>query len=212
MMKRAREMKRRCLQVSMAVVSWVCVQGAVAGGYLVSSNGEVVRDSSGNCVHTSFWNPAEAVIGCDGKVAAEPVAVVVAEPVPPPVEAVVPMALETETLFAFDKATLDAEARSRLDRVIREIRDVPGVERITITGHTDPIGTDSYNQALSERRAASVRDYLVERIGSRDRIFTSGEGESEIIVRCPDKSGNALIRCLAPNRRANVHIELKVAE
>lgn len=207
-------MHTRYLQVTVALAAWFCVQSLSAGGYLVGSNGEVVRNSYGECWHTSYWTPEDAIVGCDGK--AKPVAAVVveepAEPPPVPVRAPERLMLDSAAYFAFDKARLDAEARAELDRLIGRIRTASEVDRITITGHADPIGTESYNQALSERRASAVRDYLAERVGTPDRIVTSGQGETRPMVRCPGKTGAQLIACFAPNRRAEIEVEGLVGE
>jgi OOP family OmpA-OmpF porin len=187
----------------------------VSAGYLVSSNGEVARNSYGECWHTGSWTPDDAIVGCDGVVAEVPVVVVVptpVEPVKPPVKQLERVTLDAETYFAFDKASLKPGAVDKLDRLIGEIKASEGVDRILVTGHADRIGAADYNQALSERRARSVRDYLVDRIGSADRIETLGKGESQPIAACPNLAGDRLITCLAPNRRVDVDASVSVRQ
>ena len=73
---------------------------------------------------------------------------------------------------------------------------------VEIAGHTDSIGTDAYNQKLSERRAKAVRDYLVNNLGMDDKLFSAvGYGESRPIADNKTDAGRA------ENRR--IEAELK---
>ena len=78
----------------------------------------------------------------------------------------------------------------------------------TLTGHTDPLGTDAYNQKLSERRADAVRDYLVSKGVPKDKIETLGMGKTQPVpgVTCNQKNMKELIACLQPNRRVEVEV------
>jgi len=83
--------------------------------------------------------------------------------------------------FEFDKATLTAEAKEIMQSAAQTLQRNPHVN-VEVVGHTDSIGTDAYNQKLSQDRARSVRDYL-ESLGiSSGRINDSGRGESEPIA------------------------------
>jgi len=77
---------------------------------------------------------------------------------------------------------------------------------VTIEGHTDSIGSDAYNQRLSERRAAAVKQYLVSKGVGADRLTTVGRGEKDPVApnTTPDGKDNPEGRAM--NRRA----ELKV--
>ena len=80
--------------------------------------------------------------------------------------------------YDFDKATLRPESKLILDKVIEflELNDDISIE---IRSHTDQRGTDSYNLSLSERRAKSVHDYLIEKGGvDRERLISKGYGET----------------------------------
>ena len=71
--------------------------------------------------------------------------------------------------------------------------------RFRIEGHTDTVGTAAANQALSERRAAAVRDYLIAKFGvSPDRLVAVGMGQTQLLVPTPDGTPNAR------NRRVQV--------
>ncbi|TFG65578.1 MAG: OmpA family protein [Gemmatimonadales bacterium] len=92
----------------------------------------------------------------------------------------------TGVQFEFNKSTLRDESKAVLDRVAVAIRGAianrPGIS-IEVQGHTDAIGSDSYNQGLSERRAASVRDYVVSVESSiAGALTTRGYGESQPIA------------------------------
>jgi OOP family OmpA-OmpF porin len=80
---------------------------------------------------------------------------------------------------------------------------------VLVTGHTDRIGTQQYNQRLSERRADAVRDYLVSRGVPKDRIETLGMGKTQPVpgVVCNQKNLKELIVCLAPNRRVEIEVK-----
>lgn len=209
-------MNRMFKQTTLAAAMIATVGAAQAdqSDYMNDSRDNVVRNSYGECWHTGTWSKGDAIVGCDGKVAEVAVAeVVVEEPAPAPtyrVEKVERVTLDAETYFAFDKATLKPGGVDKLDALIEKIKQSKGVERITVTGHADPLGPASYNQKLSERRAMAVRDYLVERVDNSDRITSQGKGESMPVIKCPDMKGNALIACLAPNRRVDIDAELRM--
>ena len=78
--------------------------------------------------------------------------------------------------FDFDRYTLRPSILPLLDGVVAELRRDPSI-RLSIEGYTCDIGTAEYNLALSERRASAVRDYLVARGVSADRLRTVGYGE-----------------------------------
>lgn len=85
--------------------------------------------------------------------------------------------LPSDVLFDFDKSVIRAEARPALVRLSEVLGAMPRA-RVAITGHTDAMGADAYNQALSERRAVSVRAWLVARGIAAGRLSAAGKGES----------------------------------
>ncbi len=89
---------------------------------------------------------------------------------------------EDSLKFDFDKADLKPENRELLSR-IAGILLTSSDYTISVNGHTDDVGTDEYNQKLSERRAQSVRDYLVEAGVSPDIITVTGWGKSKPLVQ-----------------------------
>ncbi len=140
-------------------------------------------------------------------------------PPPPPPPAPAPAAaarrcdaavtFQNEEVFAFMKSELTQAARARLDRdVVAKLASCASVEAVVVEGHTDRMGSHKYNQKLSERRAESVKAYLVSKGTDADKIETLGMGKTVPAKFCPDIKGRSeLIACLAPNRRAIVSIK-----
>src|SRR5699024_2862985 len=96
----------------------------------------------------------------------------------------------------FDSAKLTAQAESRLDNVVSALDASPAV-KFRIEGHTDAIGTEAYNQELSERRAQSVKDYLVDSgIGLSRFTDVVGYGESRPVATNETAAGRAQNRCV----------------
>ena len=135
-----------------------------------------------------------------------PAPVVVAEPVKPACKPIIEtITIQAETLFDFDKASIKGKSNQTLDEVAAKIKEHNDIEFILVTGHTDKIGADAYNQKLSERRADAVKKYLASH-GIKDVLIKSvGKGETEPVVDCAGVKGSKkVIECLAPNRRVVV--------
>jgi peptidoglycan-associated lipoprotein len=104
--------------------------------------------------------------------------------------------------FDFDRYTLRPEATRVLDEAVSALRGDPTL-RVTIEGHTCNIGTAEYNLALGERRATAVRDYLVSRGVTTDRLQTISYGEER------PKYDNAREETRRLNRRAALVVNLQ---
>lgn len=85
--------------------------------------------------------------------------------------------------FDFDKSNIRPDAQVELEKVYAVLMEYPKL-RINIRSHTDSRGSDSYNQALSERRAKSTREYLISKGIDGQRLKSEGLGESELVNRC----------------------------
>lgn len=101
--------------------------------------------------------------------------------------------------FAFGRADLTPEAQNALDPIARILSNYPD-STISVTGHTDDVGSDADNQRLSEARATSVADFLVQRGVNRLRISQQGMGESS--PKMPNTSD--------ANRAINRRVELAI--
>lgn len=114
------------------------------------------------------------------------------QPAPAPKPA--PVRRELLTLrgaaFEFDKSTLTALAKDTLSQVAATLRNFPDA-KIEIQGHTDWIGSEAYNQALSERRANAVRDYLISIGIAGSRITALGHGETRPVATNETAAGRA---------------------
>lgn len=142
--------------------------------------------------------------------APEPVAkAVVAEPVPAPVVVPPPAprfqkyTLSVTELFAFDSAELK-KSQPKLDEIANALMSDSKIDNVLIVGYTDRIGSDKYNQKLSERRAVAVKKYLVAKGVKADRLTAKGKGEARPIASCKGKKNVDLVKCLAPNRRVEI--------
>jgi OOP family OmpA-OmpF porin len=103
--------------------------------------------------------------------------------------------------FAFDSAEITGASMATLDVAAETLRECPKV-RAEVGGYTDSIGTDAYNQALSLRRAESVRSYLIKQAVSPGRLEAKGYGESNPVASNDTEDGRA------QNRR----VELKPSD
>jgi len=111
------------------------------------------------------------------------------------------LTLDQEVQFAVDSAAIQPGFRDTLAKVADVLRRHPGTA-VTVIGHTDSTGAESYNQQLSERRARAVRDELVAMGVSGERLTTMGRGETE-----PRASNDT-----ATGRAANRRVELVLTE
>lgn len=98
--------------------------------------------------------------------------------------------IRVEALFAVDSAAIKPESFGELDRAVDLLKRVPTMRGV-IEGHTDSTGSDAYNQALSERRAAAVSDYLVAHGIDASRVPATGFGESQPIADNATPEGRA---------------------
>ena len=199
--------------------------------YVIDARGVIVRSGTGLCWRTGYWTPelaaktpvvgSEFPAGCEcdkdlmPKAVCEPAAKKVAEQpkiaVPPPV-AVKPSAekitVAADALFDFDKADLRAEGKAKLDDVASKAGALK-IEAITAVGHADRFGTDKYNQKLSERRANSVKNYLVKKGIAADRIYAEGKGKTQPVTKpdeCKGPKSKKVIACLQPDRRVVIEV------
>ena len=126
-----------------------------------------------------------------------PPAVVQAPPPPPPPAKGTKIATVGAANFDFNKATIKPSGRDVLDGAVKTLRDNPSLH-VVVEGHTDSVGSDKYNEKLSERRAKAVRDYLVREGIDASRMTTRGYGKSRPVASNDTAEGRA------QNRRAEI--------
>jgi OOP family OmpA-OmpF porin len=162
-------------------------------GYVTAGDGSIVKTGSGLCLHTGSYTAANAVKGCDP----------VAEP-----KALAPVTLSGDTLFEFDSAALTAKGQETLNQLIKHITPASSV---TVVGHTDRIGTTSYNQKLSQQRAQAAADYLNAKTGFKAKFQVTGVGSSQPSGKTAACAGikdfAKLKACLAPDRRVVITVK-----
>ena len=107
--------------------------------------------------------------------------------------------------FAFDKSNILPEAEETLNKVVAIMNKYPDL-KIEIGSHADSRGSNQYNMALSERRAASTLEYIVSQGISRDRLTSKGYGETVPIVDCDDVTIKCTPAQFALNRRSEFTI------
>jgi outer membrane protein OmpA-like peptidoglycan-associated protein len=132
-----------------------------------------------------------------------------APPAPPPPPRPAPMPsepvrLSADALFGFDSAVLTDAGRRSVEALLQQVRAASQTQTIQVLGYTDRIGSDSYNMLLSQRRADAVRDALVQGGVPAAAIIAEGRGKSDPLVQCTQGDRQAVIACLAPNRRVEI--------
>jgi len=120
----------------------------------------------------------------------------------------VPVSIDLKGVnFDFDKATLRPDAVSILNEAIEILKRYPELS-VEVAGHTDSKGTDAYNQALSERRATTVYDYLTSNgIDSSRLVGPTGYGESRPIAPNTNDDGSDNPEGRAINRRTELNVQ-----
>jgi len=160
------------------------------------------------CWRNGFWTPATAAPGCDGAIvpaapvaAPAPAAAAPARPAPAPVAppAATKVTYAADAFFDFDKSVLKPEGKAKLDDLVGKIKDI-NLEVIIAVGHTDAVGSDSYNQKLSVRRSEAVKAYLVSKGVEQNRVYTEGKGEKQPVA--DNKTGEGR----AKNRRVEIEV------
>ena len=152
----------------------------------------------------------ELVMHPNRKAYVAPVAAPAPEPTPEPVMVDKNFSLSSDVLFAFGKSTLKPEGTAALNTLYQQIVDVqPKDGSAVVVGYTDRIGSDAYNQKLSEARARTVADFLVGKGLPAGKVSIEGRGEANPVTgtQCDGVKGkNQLISCLAPDRRVEVRV------
>ncbi len=209
------------------------VSAQAKDGYLTDTRGDVVKAAGANvCVRSSQWTPALAIAECDPDLVKKPAppAPKAAAPAPqkaaPAPQKAAPKPAKPEMLnieekielqgMEFNKADMTADNKADLDKFLDDMakatkaRAPVAIGAVIVTGHTDRIGSMKYNMKLSERRAITVKDYIVAKGVDQKLIFWEGKGPKQpipVTKFCDNKmKRKQLIECLAPNRRVTVEV------
>jgi OOP family OmpA-OmpF porin len=140
-----------------------------------------------------------------------PTPVYVAPPAPPPPPpAPQNVSFSADSLFDFDSAAVKPAGRGELDKLATDLRGVD-FDVIKVTGHTDRIGRQAYNQKLSSERAEAVGSYLVSAAGiPAGKISAKGVNGADPVTKPGECVGTkvtqALIACLQPDRRVDIEV------
>ena len=189
-----------------------------------STDGTVWRNGTNElCWRNAFWTPATANAACDGalkpppppapppapRVAPPPPppppapAVVAPAPVPVPVAPPAPVSekvqFESGANFDFDKSVVKPGDQAKLADLVDKSKGI-ALEVMVLTGHTDSVGTNAYNQKLSIARAEAVKNFLVGKGVERNRVYTEGKGETSPLADNKSADGRA------KNRRVAVEV------
>lgn len=216
------------LSASTAFAQDVVVDGTGEVPYVIDGRKVVTRSGAGLCWRTGYWTAAAAETalagefpagcGCDADIVPKEKCEAAPPPAPAPEPAPVPptgpglsqekVRLNADFLFDFNQAVLKPEGRTALADIAAQAKQLQ-LEVVIVTGHTDRIGGDAYNQRLSERRAAAVKSYLADQGIDASRIYTEGKGRTQPVTgtQCNNVSARkALIDCLQPDRRVDIEI------
>ena len=190
---------------------WTRAEVSVSNGVVSASEDKTIGNTLLNLgAIFRFGAPAPMPVVAAAEPAApaavEPAPAPAVEPAPAPAPVACKPNLETvtvsaEKLFGFDKSKLQDGAKPILDETAAKIKANPELKAVIVTGHTDRIGSEAYNQKLSEKRANIVKEYLVSQGVDSAIISSVGKGETEPVEACKGVKGKKLISCLAPNRR-----------
>lgn len=170
--------------------------GAAIGGAIGSRNGGTAK---GAIIGAAVGGAAGAIIGHQMDQQAKELDQNIPGAVVERVGEGIQVTFESGLLYDFNSAEVKATARQNLQSLAASLDRYPDTQ-LLIAGHTDSVGTDSYNQQLSERRARAAADYLVSQGVSAARLRTVGMGESEPVDTNDSEAGRAR------NRRVEIAI------
>ena len=191
--------------------------------YVTDQRDVVTKSGFGLCWRTGYWSPAAAAkdkAGCEcdkdllpketcEPKSSTPVAAPAAAPkAAGPKPAGEKITVAADALFDFNKAVLRPAGKQKLDELIAKTKDIK-LEVILAVGHTDRLGGDAYNQKLSEKRAAAVKEYLVSKGVEANRVYTEGKGKKQPVTgnKCKGNAKTkALIECLQADRRVDIEV------
>lgn len=201
------KMAKICVAVA-ALVASAAFAGVTPN--VTDSAGLPVRDASGACVQSSGIShpdcvakkaePAKPAAPAAPAAPAKPAASTAPAAAAAPSTVKAAITIQAEALFDFDKSVLKPAGKKSIDDAVAKMQKID-VQMVIATGHTDSIGTDAYNQKLSERRATTVKEYMVSKGISAAKITTLGKGETQPVATNKTNEGRA------KNRRVDIEFK-----
>lgn len=221
-------MKKTALALALSTLT-LGVANAHETSHWKNSAGELVKNSSGECVQTINHNDADAAECHNGMAKAKSVVKTVTpaktakeSPVQQRAEAAKKAIIEkkNEVLASLKKislssgasfntgsANLSAEGKAELDSLSSKLKQVGnGLKSVTVEGHTDGSGPASFNQTLSQKRSDAVKAYLVAKGIEGSKIVSKGFGESQPIATNDTTAGRS------KNRRVDIKVDGDIVE
>ena len=180
----------KTLKLLLASVITVSASAAMASDNWQNGDGSLNwKNGDGTlCWRDNAWTPATAASGCDGALKGAGAGVSQSK-----------ITLQADTLYDFNKSDLKPEGKATLDKIAADLSKIK-LEVIIAVGNTDSIGTDAYNMALGQRRAQSVKTYLVSKGIDASRIYTESKGKSNPVASNATEEGRA------KNRRTDIEV------
>jgi len=163
--------------------------------YVASEGDKIVMSDQDQCVRIISWSADKAIAECNASAK-------VAEVKAPGTTLV---SYRGRAMFEFDSAQLTTAGKRSLDVLTARLNGQDEIKGIEVVGHTDNIGSEVYNQALSERRSESVKNYLQQSLRSVT-VSASGLGESVPMADNNTDEGRAM------NRRVDVNIAASIEQ
>ncbi|MDO6562782.1 OmpA family protein [Amphritea sp. 1_MG-2023] len=196
-------MKKLALTTALALtmgISAVANAHPVNAGYATSSNDTVWKTSYGECWQHGYWTEEDKTVECG----AEPVAEAPA-PAPAPAPKMVMKMIDAEEshIVYFD---FDSSQVTDVNAIVNYVGSLAKLNSIELKGYTDSIGTNAYNDALSQRRVEAVDAALAAAGIDTAKVVSYSFGEANPVKVCTD-AGSSRKACLAENRRVEVNIE-----
>lgn len=150
------------------------------------ANGKIVHSTNGNCVRTQWMNDYDA---CKGERTFKRV--------------------EKTVFFDFNRSVLTPKAKTELNVLANSLKANQSVQSIKVIGYADRIGSNAYNEKLSQKRAEAVRNYLVTKgYANASATEVRWMGKNEPKTNCPAKTERKkLVKCLQGDRRVEVEVE-----
>lgn len=184
--KKACMLATACVMLAPAAV----LASSHANDVVKDMRGNVIMNTFGNCVETKWEASTNECLGATvySRISKE----------------------QRTVYFDFNKSTLNAREKSKLDALAKTIAASKEVEHVDIVGYADMIGTSSYNQQLSMRRANTVKSYLASRGLKTRKARVEAMGDKAPVTQCDSNlPREELIACLAADRRVEVELNVR---